>query len=780
MKRKTKAPVDSKTNSKRFRDQKDSHSQTEDSQDVVEDNLCPNCAKIDFDTLFATKVDTVYGVFIQPLGHPSKTSSCPLCVLFATVREAQDTDPDSPATTTTGDCHLRAFSAVDMLGVLGESEHLVDDSVFLSVLGGGTPMESKKTLGFIWRAESRLRPIMRATSEDGLQFDAFRGRKLLSSSANLCLVSQWIEFCRKHHGERCRAPRTHPVRGFNLIDCKTRRIVDATVRTPYVALSYVWGFGNANLPSPFPRFLPHRCEPIIEDTVAVVKELGMGYLWIDRYCIDQGSPKTKHEQIANMDSIYADAELVILAAAGEDPKYGLPGVHDRHRKPQPSVNIRNNLLVSALGDPIHLIKKSKWMTRAWTYQEAILARRQLAFTDEQLCFQCNGMRCLESLDLPLRQLHQNGSFMMQRVKYRSLFQYFEGKASNALHLLRPYKLGIGTLTQLTDSVRMVLNHLNEYNARELTYDTDALNAFLGVLRAYEKRPTPTSKPLIIHIYGVPIDALDDWPKCAAEGLSWNVYQWKKVERRNGFPSWSWVGWKGCGRCATGDWPWQMSATDAKIKVELADGNLITFRNGHDLRSLYPPECSKYIRITAWTTVFRLRKQDSTNKTSSPYSEVPGYWSLGEPVVEDSIFQFFRMLMSPDDPADINCVGMLMGWDTQNSSWPKAQTRCHVSPCRSKNWLLRNGWHLQLSIAIGTRVEGRHNSKSRGIETSKADDKTWITHRIEQTLFQHMDLVFGHHIEIDTNRNTSQVVRYFKTTHSNHFVVYTYPQPLKPT
>jgi hypothetical protein len=113
-------------------------------------------------------------------------------------------------------------------------------------------------------------------------------------------------------------------------------------------------------------------------------------------------------------------------------------------------------------------------------------------------------------------------------------------------------------------------------------------------------------------------------------------------------------------------------------VELADGNLITFRNGHDLRSLYPPECSKYIRITAWATVFRLRKQDSTNKTSSRnsggpdffapspsrFSDVPDYWSLEEPVVEDSRFEFFRMLKTPDDPTDINCVGVLMGWDTR--------------------------------------------------------------------------------------------------------------------
>lgn len=662
MKRKSKAQVDNHVDPKRFCIQEDSNSPPKDAQDVAEDNLCASCVKIDFDTILKTKVDARDGMFIQSLGSPSKISSCPLCVFFATVREAQDTDPELSATTTTGDCHLRAFSAVDTLGILGENEDLVDDALFLSVLGGGTSLESRARLDISWKVKRQLHPIVYATAPQDGVFGAFCGRQLRSSSANLRLVSEWIEFCRKHHGNRCRAPRTGLVRGFKLIDCKARRIVDASTRTPYIALSYVWGSGNADQRSAFSRFLPDRCEAVIEDAIAVVKELGMRYLWIDRYCIDQGNAKTKHQQIANMDSIYADAELVILAAAGDNPTYGLPGVQGRTRNPQPSVKLGGKLLISALGDPVQLLEKSKWMTRGWTYQEGLLARRQLAFTDDQLSFQCNGMRCVESLDFPLTQLHSDG-VMVESVKYCSLFKSI-GRSSKAFNWLRPHKLSNDYLSYFADSVRMVFDHLNEYNQRELTYDVDALNAFLGVLRAYEKSPTSASQPLMIHIYGVPIDTLDEWPKCVAEGFLWNIYQWKKLERRIDFPSWSWVGWKGWGKC-TKDWRWQISSTDVNIAVELSDGTLFTFSDKRKL-SLCPPECSKFIHITAWMTVFRLCKQDFVNENSSALSDVPRYWSIQEPIVNDSIFDFFRMLRSPDDPGDIDCVGVLMGWDKRTA------------------------------------------------------------------------------------------------------------------
>jgi hypothetical protein len=51
-----------------------------------------------------------------------------------------------------------------------------------------------------------------------------------------------------------------------------------------------------------------------------------------------------------------------------------------------------------LQDTTCLIQTSKWMTRGWKYQEAILSLRRLFFTDELAYFECDSMTCCEALE----------------------------------------------------------------------------------------------------------------------------------------------------------------------------------------------------------------------------------------------------------------------------------------------------------------------------------------------------------------------------------------------
>jgi hypothetical protein len=66
-----------------------------------------------------------------------------------------------------------------------------------------------------------------------------------------------------------------------------------------------------------------------------------------------------------MDRIYAEASLVIIAAAGDDPNYGLPGVSDRVRVPQKVVNVGKCKLVEMLVDMKSTLSTTKWWSRAW-------------------------------------------------------------------------------------------------------------------------------------------------------------------------------------------------------------------------------------------------------------------------------------------------------------------------------------------------------------------------------------------------------------------------------
>jgi len=215
-----------------------------------------------------------------------------------------------------------------------------------------------------------------------------------------------------------------------------------------------------------------------------------------------------------MDGIYRGAELTIIAAAGDDPKYGLPGVRNRLRVSQPTVEIGKQKFLSTLMEPQHTIRESKWMTRGWTYQEAVLSTRRLVFTDFQVYFECASMNCCESLD-PGNEV---------QVAFQQTGAY-HGK-----QLFHP----------IGDDITQ---HIEAYSQRDLTYDSDVLNGISGIFRAFEQLYTP-----IYQLRGIPF--LPDQysnperkrTRQFALGLCWQHKT--EVQRREGFPSWSWTGWKG--------------------------------------------------------------------------------------------------------------------------------------------------------------------------------------------------------------------------------------------
>jgi hypothetical protein len=98
----------------------------------------------------------------------------------------------------------------------------------------------------------------------------------------------------------------------------------------FVALSYVWGTRDADKED-WPRTVP--------DAVAVTKELGLRYIWVDRLCINQADDDETAYLISKITTIYEEAELTIVAAAGSGAKHGLPGVRSTSRTPQPKYTL---------------------------------------------------------------------------------------------------------------------------------------------------------------------------------------------------------------------------------------------------------------------------------------------------------------------------------------------------------------------------------------------------------------------------------------------------------
>ncbi|KAK3378967.1 heterokaryon incompatibility protein-domain-containing protein [Lasiosphaeria ovina] len=208
-----------------------------------------------------------------------------------------------------------------------------------------------------------------------------------------------ITYCQEQHSQACLSDHQNAPTGLKLIECATRKVVAAPAAARYVALSYVWG----SAPNP----LSHSSEPevrgetlgslprVIEDSIDVTVQLGLQHLWVDRYCIDQGDSEEKLQQIHQMDLVYANAELTLVAAAGTGPQFGLPGCNGTPRHSQSMAQVRGRLLVSTFPDPSFLLSQSTWATRGWTYQEGILSKRRLVFTEKQVLFDCNGTNLSE-------------------------------------------------------------------------------------------------------------------------------------------------------------------------------------------------------------------------------------------------------------------------------------------------------------------------------------------------------------------------------------------------
>lgn len=368
--------------------------------------------------------------------------------------------------------------------------------------------------------------------------------------------------CRGSHGEACRPPNNVRPKSFQLIDCKTRKLISAPKHGyKYAALSYVRGPAQDNESSAKdPGFAP-----TILDSIDVCLKLDLDYLWIDKYCINQSDPDDKRYQISQMGLIYSNATITIIAAAGTDPSYGLPGVGSTSRHPHPSLSIGQFRILSTLPPSDRSINRPKWATRGWTYQEHMLARRKLIFTDDQILFECRGMSCVESKPFSV---HYPGP--------RDVPASLSGGRKNPMQ--EPWN---------------ITHYLNNFNARDLTYASDALNAMEGIFRECERGSVP-----LYHILGVPILSPYSYFKLASgkpipaatpmvrfiEGLLWITTKNHPERRRPGFPSWTWATWRST-KLQNGflgswgdpiiEWYWQTDLTRGPVqhaRVWLEDQN----------------------------------------------------------------------------------------------------------------------------------------------------------------------------------------------------------------
>lgn len=333
---------------------------------------------------------------------------------------------------------------------------------------------------------------------------------------------------------------TKPVENLWFINCETREIIHAPFKAQYVALSYVWGQSTTASEDMDHGILKSNLPRTIEDAISVTRSLGQQYLWIDRYCIPSDD---REQQISRMHDIYEGAHFTIIAAAGEDPHYGLPGVSSRGRARPAPLRIGPHLLGATFPSPKLVTEVSKWHTRGWTYQEGLLSRRNLVFTDHQVFLQCD-----------------HSAFFESPVQYRS------PRLDETIARHKPIENFFNLATNYRSVRESPWDHIRNYTTLDLTDPNDAINGMLGILNFYrdhECNPRvmeilkghitstdPNRNYQLRHIAGLPISWCEDEICGLSERLEWAIpialfWRCKKPsDRRPGvcFPSWSWAGW----------------------------------------------------------------------------------------------------------------------------------------------------------------------------------------------------------------------------------------------
>lgn len=296
-------------------------------------------------------------------------------------------------------------------------------------------------------------------------------------------------------------PTTSQPTSITFIDVNNNCLISGNSNMNYGALSYVWGDSTAGFlqtTKSNEKYLRipgslltnwHELPHTISDAITVVRSLQIPYLWVDALCIVQDDKKDKDRYISNMGKIYSQATCTIIALAGESSNAGIPGcgrvpVAERHSSLSSRLPlVDRRVLISEFPSLELQLSTSKYGKRAWTFQEHVLSKRCIYFTNF-------GWQLDDTVEAGL--FHRGPSPEPSK---------FEAYCSI----------------------------ITQYSGRQLSYKTDYLNAVTGILGTLEQQSDEW------FISGCPLSNF-------IVSLLWIRVDSLSPVRNPWFSSWSWAGW----------------------------------------------------------------------------------------------------------------------------------------------------------------------------------------------------------------------------------------------
>jgi hypothetical protein len=228
-----------------------------------------------------------------------------------------------------------------------------------------------------------------------------------------------------------------------------------------------------------------------------------------------------------MDQIYLSATLTIVAGDGADAYAGLTGFLPGSRTfNQNTTNIAGLRFVSLTAPLVKTLDNVKWNTRAWTFQEYMLSKRLLIFTEQQAYFICRLHAYSE--DSVMMNI-QPSTMTDEDIQEVRIWKHPQWAVDPRL------QIGGAREISKSNSWHIFQRLVQQISERGITNHADILRSVTGVLATVGRFKHED------YICGMPISMLET-------ALMWQPLG--SLRRRAAcysgrpFPSWSWAGWEG--------------------------------------------------------------------------------------------------------------------------------------------------------------------------------------------------------------------------------------------
>ncbi|KAH7390478.1 heterokaryon incompatibility protein-domain-containing protein [Pyrenochaeta sp. MPI-SDFR-AT-0127] len=398
------------------------------------------------------------------------------------------------------------------------------------------------------------------------------------------ILKEWLNHCSGHSDCGMQQQSFLPTRLLDLGDVDSKgqvRLVlsqDLDHATRYVTLSHCWGgnvpfqlrdetmqkmvngFGLEELPKTF------------QQAILVARWVNVRYIWIDSCCIIQGSFSDWEKEAKMMQKVYKHTHFNISADHSNNSHEGCFMDRLAYKfTPCPFIapKLGQVYLVSQF-DITRPLKESPIASRAWVLQERFLSPRVLHFTTDQIFWECPGLYACETFPQGMPHVYDYS----KSRHYRSHLTFTQANEEDGSKVYEVW----GRICE-------------DYSRSALTYTSDKLIAFAGIVSEFQSR-LPNDKYLagiwkadLINGLLWKAAAIDGWPiqPNGSHNLDADPYITSSMPDTYRAPSWSWLA-KDCGIV------WQASTRyspqalvkilEAKVDFVDGDDHAGTIQGGH--------------------------------------------------------------------------------------------------------------------------------------------------------------------------------------------------------